>query len=149
MTFILFFSGKNMQFLTIKKQKRERKDGRPYAQAVVIKKTRKFGQVIEQKGISTKKPVLITCAHASGKSYWLDRPKFRCFRLKTPLPVLSTTYLTRLDSRAGCCAVFFCTTRILCRSLSMLACSSGLPILKPCSAANLTHRALYSALPLT
>jgi len=63
--------------------------------------------------------------------------------------ILSTTYLTRPDSRAGCCAVFFCTTRSLCRSLPMLACSSGLPILKPCSAANLTHRALYSALPLT
>jgi hypothetical protein len=73
-----------MQFLTIKKQKRQRKDGRPYAQAVVIKKNRKFGQVLEQKCISTKKPVLITGAHASGKSYWLDRPKFRCFRLKTP-----------------------------------------------------------------
>jgi len=62
-----------MQFLTIKKQKRQRKDGRPYAQAVVIKKNRKFGQVLEQKCISTKKPVLITGAHASGKSYWLDR----------------------------------------------------------------------------
>jgi len=62
-----------MQFLTIKKHQRERKDGRPHAQAFVIKKNRKFGEVLEQKGISTKKPVLITGAHASGKSYWLDR----------------------------------------------------------------------------
>ncbi len=62
-----------MQFLTIKKHQRKRKDGRPHAQAFVIKKTRKYVQVIEQKGISTKKPVLITGAHASGKSYWLDR----------------------------------------------------------------------------
>jgi len=62
-----------MQFLTIKKHQRQRKDGRPHAQAFVIKKNRKFGQVIEQKGISTKKPVLITGAHASGKSYLLDR----------------------------------------------------------------------------
>ena len=62
-----------MQFLTIKKQKRQRKDGRPYAQAFVVKKNRKYGPVIEQKGISTKKPVLITGAHASGKSYWLER----------------------------------------------------------------------------
>ncbi len=62
-----------MQFLTIKKHQRQRKDGRPHAQAFVIKKNRKFGEVIEQKGISTKKPVLITGAHASGKSYWLDR----------------------------------------------------------------------------
>ena len=62
-----------MQFLTIKKHQRVRKDGRPHAQAFVVKKNRKFGAVIEQRGISTKKPVLITGAHASGKSYWLDR----------------------------------------------------------------------------
>ncbi|MFZ2407543.1 MAG: hypothetical protein WAW41_20595 [Methylobacter sp.] len=62
-----------MQFLTIKKHQRPRKDGKPHAQAFVITKTRKYGQVIEQKGISIKKPVLITGAHASGKSYWLDR----------------------------------------------------------------------------
>ena len=62
-----------MQFLTIKKHQRQRKDGKPHAQAYVVKKNRKFGDVIEQKCISTKKPVLITGAHASGKSYWLDR----------------------------------------------------------------------------
>jgi hypothetical protein len=62
-----------MQFLTIKKHQRQRKDGRPHAQAFVVKKNRKFGDVIEQKAISTKKPVLITGAHYSGKSYWLDR----------------------------------------------------------------------------
>lgn len=62
-----------MQFLAIKKHQRPRKDGRPHAQAFVVKKNRKFGDVLEQKGISTKKPVLITGAHASGKSYWLDR----------------------------------------------------------------------------
>jgi hypothetical protein len=62
-----------MQLLAIKKHQRPRKDGRPHAQAFVIKKNRKFGDVLEQKGISTKKPMLITGAHASGKSYWLDR----------------------------------------------------------------------------
>ncbi len=62
-----------MQFLTIKKRNRARKDGREYSQAVVIKKARKFGKVINEQCISTKKPVLITGAHASGKSYWLDR----------------------------------------------------------------------------
>lgn len=62
-----------MQFLTIKKHQRPRKDGRSHAQAFVVRKNRKFGQVIEQKCVSTKRPVLITGAHASGKSYWLDR----------------------------------------------------------------------------
>ncbi len=62
-----------MKFLTIKKHQRERKDGRDHAQAFVVVKERKFGPVISQQGISTKKPVLITGANASGKSYWLDR----------------------------------------------------------------------------
>lgn len=64
-----------MQFLTIKKHQRPRKDGRAHAQAFVVKKNRKYGEVTEQKAISTKKPVLITGAHASGKSYWLERLK--------------------------------------------------------------------------
>ena len=62
-----------MQFLTIKKHARPRKDGRPHAQAFVVRKRRKYGEVIEQTSISTRKPVLITGAHASGKSYWLER----------------------------------------------------------------------------
>jgi hypothetical protein len=62
-----------MQFLTIKKQGRVAKDGKPRAQAFVVKKNRKFGEVVEQKNIKTKQPVLITGAHSSGKSYWLDR----------------------------------------------------------------------------
>lgn len=62
-----------MQFLTIKKHQRKRKDGREHAQAFVVRKDRKFGPVLSQQGISTKKPVLIIGAHASGKSYWLDR----------------------------------------------------------------------------
>jgi hypothetical protein len=71
-TFFPFFDGGKMQFLTIRKHTRPRKDGRPYAQAFVVKKNRKYGDVIEQKGISTKRPVLITSAHASSKSYWLE-----------------------------------------------------------------------------
>lgn len=62
-----------MRFLTIKKQGRVAKDGKPRAQAYVVQKNRKFGEVIEQTGIKTRQPVLITGAHASGKSYWLDR----------------------------------------------------------------------------
>jgi hypothetical protein len=62
-----------MQFLTIKKQGRVAKDGKSRASAFVVKKNRKFGEVIEQQQIKTRQPVLITGAHASGKSYWLDR----------------------------------------------------------------------------
>jgi hypothetical protein len=62
-----------VQFLRIKKHGRPRKDGKEHAQALVVRKTRKFGQVLSEKHISTRKPVLITGAHAAGKSYWLDR----------------------------------------------------------------------------
>jgi len=62
-----------MRFLTIKKHGRERKDGREHARAFVVDKSRKFGEVQNQRQILTKRPVLITGAHASGKSYWLDR----------------------------------------------------------------------------
>lgn len=62
-----------MRFLTIKKHGRERKDGREHARAFVVVKDRKFGKVLNQSQIQTRKPVLITGAHASGKSRWLDR----------------------------------------------------------------------------
>lgn len=62
-----------MQFLTIKKHHRQRQDGKEHAQAIVVKKNRKFGEVESQKCLKTTLPVLLTGAHASGKSYWLDR----------------------------------------------------------------------------
>lgn len=62
-----------MQFLRIKNRNRKRSDGRSWAEARVIRKSRKFGQVIEDRGISTRLPVLVTGAHASGKTYWLER----------------------------------------------------------------------------
>lgn len=62
-----------MQFLRIKNRNRKRADGRSWAEARVIRKARKFGQVIEDRQISVKRPVLITGAHASGKTYWLER----------------------------------------------------------------------------
>lgn len=64
-----------IQYLTIKGHTRPRKDQKPHAQAFVVKKTRKYGEEIERKAISTKRPALITGAHASGKSYWLNRLK--------------------------------------------------------------------------
>lgn len=62
-----------MQFLRIKNRTRKREDGRPWAEARVIRKTRKFGQIIEERCLSVRRPILITGAHASGKTYWLER----------------------------------------------------------------------------
>jgi hypothetical protein len=75
-----------MQFLKIKRHSRPRKDGREHAQAFVVTKNRKFGDVLEQICISTKKPVLITGAHASGKSYWLDRLRENSARVWASIP---------------------------------------------------------------
>jgi len=70
-----------MQFLRIKNRNRKRADGRSWAEARVIRKTRKFGQVIEDRQISIKRPVLITGAHASGKTYWLERLRANAGRI--------------------------------------------------------------------
>jgi len=70
-----------MQFLRIKHRNRKRADGREWAEARVIRKTRKFGQVIEDRQISVKRPVLITGAHASGKTYWLERLRTHAGRI--------------------------------------------------------------------
>lgn len=57
-----------MQFLKIKKRQNADR-----AQAIVIKKNRKYGEVLSEECISVKRPVLICGAHGAGKSYWLKR----------------------------------------------------------------------------
>lgn len=48
-------------------------DGIRYVQAVIRRKARRFGPVLDVETISRKRPILITGAHDSGKSRWLDR----------------------------------------------------------------------------
>lgn len=57
-----------MQYLTIKKLHKTDKK-----QALVVRKTRKFGDVIDTTFIRTRQPVMIVGDNASGKSYWLNR----------------------------------------------------------------------------
>ena len=57
-----------MQYLTIKTRHKTDKKS-----AMVVRKTRKFGDVIDTRHIHTKKSVMIVGDHASGKSYWLQR----------------------------------------------------------------------------
>ena len=70
-----------MQFLRIKSRARKRADGREWAETRVITKTRKYGRVLEERCISVRRPVLITGAHASGKTYWLERLKTNAGRV--------------------------------------------------------------------
>lgn len=83
-----------MQFLTIKRHPRGRKDGREHARAFVVQKSRKYGDVISQESISTRKPVLITGANASGKSYWLDRLRKDAARVWASRADAEPLYLT-------------------------------------------------------
>ena len=63
-----------MQYLRIKQGARQiRANGSSYAVPIVITKTKKYGQVVSEKYISRKQPVLITGAHDSGKTRWINR----------------------------------------------------------------------------
>jgi hypothetical protein len=87
-----------MKFLTIKNDGRPRKDGRSKARAFVVTKPRKYGPVTSQTEISTKRPVLITGAHASGKSYWLDRLRKDAARVWPSLAGAEPLYLAAVWS---------------------------------------------------
>jgi hypothetical protein len=61
-----------MRFVSIKKA-RPLKDGRETARAFLCEKDRKLAECTSVRHISSRKPVLITGAHHSGKSYVLGR----------------------------------------------------------------------------
>ena len=65
---------RRMQYLRIKQGASQvRANGSSYAVPIVITKTKKYGQVTSEKYISRKHPVLITGAHDSGKTRWVNR----------------------------------------------------------------------------
>ena len=63
-----------MEFLKIHRSKSQvRADGSPYAVPLYVTKTQRMGNTISEEAISTKRPILVTGAHDSGKSKWVDR----------------------------------------------------------------------------
>ncbi len=63
-----------MQFLKIKTSKNKtRADGTKYSTPVFVTKSKKYGKVLSEKNISVKRSILITGAHDSGKSRWVNR----------------------------------------------------------------------------
>ena len=63
-----------MQYLRIKKGKNLRRaDGSPKARPLVMRKNRKYGEVLSEQSLSLKRPVLVTGEHDSGKTRWLER----------------------------------------------------------------------------
>ena len=63
-----------MEFLKIHRSKSQvRADGTAYAVPLFVTKTRRKGATISEEAISIKRPILVTGAHDSGKSKWLER----------------------------------------------------------------------------
>lgn len=83
-----------MKFLKIKTSKNKtRADGSKYSTPVFVTKTRKYGKVLNEKTISVKKSILITGAHDSGKSRWINRlydkaPQIWGSKIKSPPMIL-------------------------------------------------------------
>lgn len=97
-----------MQYLRIKQGARQiRANGSSYAVPIVITKTKKYGQVVSEKYISRKQPVLITGAHDSGKTRWINRlyQSARNIWSKYPDPALFLDAVRPLSSWADAACV--------------------------------------------
>ena len=63
-----------MEFLKIRRGTgQKRANGSGYAVPLYVTKTQRMGNTISEEAISTKRPILVTGAHDSGKSKWVDR----------------------------------------------------------------------------
>ena len=63
-----------MEFLKIRRGTgQKRANGSGYAVPLFVTKTQRMGNTISEEAISTKRPILVTGAHDSGKSKWVDR----------------------------------------------------------------------------
>jgi len=63
-----------MEFLKIRRGTGQiRADGSRYAVPLYVTKTRRMGNTISEEAISTKRPILVTGAHDSGKTKWVER----------------------------------------------------------------------------
>ncbi len=62
-----------MKYLTLRQTKKKRRDGTAIVVASWVHKTKKYGEVISERNITAKRPILIAGAHDSGKSRNLER----------------------------------------------------------------------------
>ena len=63
-----------MEFLKIRRGTGQiSADGSRYAVPLYVTKTRRMGNTISEEAISTKRPILVTGAHDSGKTKWVER----------------------------------------------------------------------------
>ena len=63
-----------MEYLKIRRGTgQKRADGSRYAVPLYVTKTKRMGNTISEEAISTKRPILVTGAHDSGKTKWVER----------------------------------------------------------------------------
>lgn len=62
-----------MLYLKLRKGRIRKADQRRSVVPIVRRKTRKYGQVLDERALSVKRDWLVTGAHAAGKSRWLGR----------------------------------------------------------------------------
>ena len=93
-----------MEFLKIRRGTGQiRADGSRYAVPLYVTKTRRMGNTISEEAISTKRPILVTGAHDSGKTKWVERLHEHAGEIWGTKSKTSPLYLNTLSPLSAWC----------------------------------------------
>lgn len=93
-----------MEFLKIRRGTGQiRADGSRYAVPLYVTKTKRMGNTISEEAISTKRPILVTGAHDSGKTKWVERLHEHAGEIWGTKSKTSPLYLNTLSPLAAWC----------------------------------------------
>ncbi len=93
-----------MEFLKIRRGTgQKRADGSRYAVPLYVTKTQRMGNTISEEAISTKRPILVTGAHDSGKTKWVERLHQHAGEIWGTKSKTSPLYLNTLSPLAAWC----------------------------------------------
>jgi hypothetical protein len=93
-----------MEFLKIRRGTGQtRADGSRYAVPLYVTKTKRMGNTISEEAISTKRPILVTGAHDSGKTKWVERLHEHAGEIWGTKSKTSPLYLNTLSPLSAWC----------------------------------------------
>ena len=93
-----------MEFLKIRRGTGQlRADGSRYAVPLYVTKTKRMGNTISEEPISTKRSILVTGAHDSGKTKWLERLHEHAREIWGTKSKTSPLYLNTLSPLSAWC----------------------------------------------
>ena len=93
-----------MEFLKIRRGTGQiRADGSRYAVPLYVTKTQRMGNTISEEAISTKRPILVTGAHDSGKTKWVERLHEHAGEIWGTKSKTSPLYLNTLSPLSAWC----------------------------------------------